>query len=205
MTNYIKIKQMDIKIIKKEEQHIAEWSGGTTTQLYIFPEDSSYKDKTFDFRLSSANVDVEESTFTKLEGVSRDIMILEGELELTHKERYTKTLKQFDTDQFEGHWDTTSKGKVTDFNLMTTNNSNGYLYHIHLNKGEYNNIISDDQYNNIAIYSHKGDSKINILNKEYVLNENDFAIINVSNTCPDISIEAENSCDLIISKINSVL
>lgn len=194
---------MNIKIIRKKEQHTSEWSGGTTTQLYIYPENSSYKDKSFDFRLSSAKLDVEESTFTKLEGVSRDIMVLEGEMKLSHQGRYTKTLKQFDTDQFEGQWDTTSKGKVTDFNLMTTEKSSGFISHTHLKQKEKLNLISENQYNHIAIYSHKGKFTIKYLKEEYHIEENDFAIIDISNCLTDIFIEAESTCDLIISQIYS--
>lgn len=195
---------MDIKIIRKEEQNTAEWSGGTTTQLYIFPEDSSYKDKTFSFRLSSAKVDVDESIFTKLEGVARDIMVLDGEMELAHEGRYSKTLKQFDTDQFQGDWNTKSKGKVTDFNLMTTGKNNGYISHMHLSKDEAREILIPEQYNVAALYTYKGEVSVSDLTKnkeEHALKENDFAVIFVNNEQKTINIRAGKSSDIIISKI----
>ncbi len=193
---------MSINIVRKEEQHTREWSGGTTTQLYIFPKNSSYKDKTFSFRLSSAKINIEESTFTKLEGISRYIMILSGELELEHNNgQYRKTLKQFDTDQFLGDWDTKSKGKVIDFNLMTKGSTFGHIHHININPNKQYIIKHKTDYNHIAIYSYKGSFNINYLENHFTIKENDFVIINHCTT--DISIKTLNNCDLIISKINS--
>ncbi len=152
---------MNIKIIKKEQQSTSNWSGGTTTQLAIFPENSSYQGKTFSFRLSSAKVDIEESTFTKLEGVSRDIMILEGELKLIHEGKYSKILKQFETDQFQGDWNTKSVGKVTDFNLMTTGSNSGFISHLNIPKNRTHQLSYAPNYNIIAIYTYKGEIEIN--------------------------------------------
>ena len=39
------------------------WAGGTTTQLYLYPENGSYANRDFLFRISSATVDLEESGF----------------------------------------------------------------------------------------------------------------------------------------------
>lgn len=38
----------EIKVFHSFET--TEWSGGTTTQLYIYPEDSSYKKSEFHFQ-----------------------------------------------------------------------------------------------------------------------------------------------------------
>lgn len=107
-----------INIVRKEEQLLSTWSGGTTRQIYIYPEGSDYPSRQFDFRLSSATVDCESSTFTPLPGIHRHLMILEGTLELVHLDRYKKNLEILDQDEFEGDWQTLSFGKVVDFNLM---------------------------------------------------------------------------------------
>ena len=107
-----------MKIIKKEHQAIAKWSGGTTRQIYIYPEGSDYASRQFDWRLSSATVDCESSTFTPLPGVHRHLMILEGKLQLIHQDHYQVELAPLEQDQFEGSWHTLSFGKVIDFNLM---------------------------------------------------------------------------------------
>jgi environmental stress-induced protein Ves len=96
----------------------SNWSGGITTQLYISPPTELYSHRNFDIRISSATIETEESDFTPLSGFSRIIMVLEGKLEIIHKNQYTKILNRFDTDFFSGDWLTSSKGKVVDFNLM---------------------------------------------------------------------------------------
>ena len=110
---------MKITQTKKSEQVSAKWIGGTTTQLAIFPATAEYTKFNFIFRMSTATVEIEESTFTFMPGVTRHLMILNGELEINHTERYAKHLKKYDVDVFDGEWPTTAKGKVVDFNLMT--------------------------------------------------------------------------------------
>ncbi len=59
-------------------------------------------------------------------------MLLKGELGLIHEGRYTKHLKPYEQDTFSGEWDTRSKGKVTDFNLMLKDGATGALIHHHI-------------------------------------------------------------------------
>ena len=96
----------------------SQWSGGTTTELCIFPPTSAYKDLNFDFRISRATIDVETSTFTPLLGIQRTLMVLRGHLELNHKHHHTSSLDPFDSDHFAGDWQTHCSGKAEDFNLM---------------------------------------------------------------------------------------
>lgn len=107
-------------ITRKEELAVAYWSGGTTTQLAIWPEDALYKERNFIWRVSSARVKSDESEFTSLPGVMRCLMVLEGELLLSHEGHYDTILDRFAQDNFDGGWKTRSRGRVTDFNLMTT-------------------------------------------------------------------------------------
>ena len=53
------------------DYQISTWSGGQTTQLFLSPKEGSYPDRTFDFRLSTATVEVEKSDFTDLTGYHR--------------------------------------------------------------------------------------------------------------------------------------
>lgn len=135
--------EYEIKVIRKNEHKISEWSGGTTTQLYIYPEESEYNKRNFLFRISSAKVKVEESLFTHLPGIDREIMILEGELELNHEGHHNIKLKKFEKDSFKGDWTTRSYGKVTDFNLMTNKECKGTLEHIKLENNEKKAIYLD--------------------------------------------------------------
>ncbi|QDR79971.1 HutD/Ves family protein [Sporomusa termitida] len=121
-----------VKLIKQIEQTTSSWSGGTTTQIAIYPPDASYSEKNFSWRLSSASVEVEASTFTPLPGIWRLLMVIAGELELTHAGHHTVHLRPFEQDSFSGAWTTTSHGKVRDFNLMLAAGCAGQLMAISL-------------------------------------------------------------------------
>lgn len=109
-----------VKVTRKSELDSKKWSGGVTTQLAIWPEGADYASRRFDWRISSAIVEEAESTFTKLPGIHRHLMLLSGGIELTHESLGTKTMKPLaDVSEFEGGWQTTSKGRCVDFNLMT--------------------------------------------------------------------------------------
>lgn len=114
-------------IITKKEYKTSSWSGGTTTELFIYPPESTYQERNFQIRISSATVDVDESNFTKLPDYNRVLMILSGELEINHQNHHSKTLSQYGCDYFDGAWDTSAKGKVRDFNLMTSESFLGKL------------------------------------------------------------------------------
>lgn len=111
---------MPIIITPANQQTTSHWGGGTTTQLCIYPFDSDYVKRNCIFRISSATIDIEESIFTKLPGYNRTLMVLKGSLKLIHADHHTKKLKPLETDNFQGDWDTKSKGKAVDFNVMTS-------------------------------------------------------------------------------------
>lgn len=172
-----------IKVIKKQGQKVNKWSGGITNQLYIYPENSSYKERDFKWRISSAIVETEESTFTKLPNIKRKIMIIDGELLLKHKNHYEKKLNKFEVDTFSGDWKTTSYGKATDFNLMTNKECTGDLEYIkmkseidikptmNLNNGNY-------RYEFNCFYSLNGNFKIKLENGNILeIEQGDLAIV----------------------------
>ena len=97
---------------------VSAWSGGTTTQLAIFPQEAKYADRDFIWRVSSATVDLEESDFTALPDYDRLIATLEGEIVLTHNGGAPLTLRPFEVHAFSGADATHSVGRCTDFNLM---------------------------------------------------------------------------------------
>ena len=105
------IQHFDASRIKK-----TNWSGGTTSELFIFPEGSEFNIGNYLFRLSIATVEIEESTFTRLPDVNRTLMVLEGILKLEHEGHHKATLKPLEFDNFKGDWNTKSWGKVTNFN-----------------------------------------------------------------------------------------
>lgn len=108
------------EVIKKEQYKVSNWSGGTTTEIYLAPQDGSYAERRFDFRISSATVDSEESDFTPLANVKRYLTILEGEMDLTFRETENRkvNLKPYEVVEFSGDVPTHSVGRAKDFNLM---------------------------------------------------------------------------------------
>ncbi|MBW9156434.1 HutD family protein [Clostridium sp. FP2] len=172
----------NIEVIKKTQHKTSEWSGGTTTELYIYPVDSQYSLRNFKWRLSSAKVQVESSTFTFLQGISRIIMVLEGELLLEHENHHNATLKTFQQDDFSGEWVTKSFGKVKDFNLMMAKGYKGKLEAISVNAGEFKDINLNDVEKSSqiteAFYIVKGDIEIDSeINGKINLNQGDLAIV----------------------------
>ncbi len=107
-----------VEIITKDKIKTSNWSGGTTNEIYIYPEDSNYKDLNFSWRISSATVDLEHSKFTSLPNIYRYITTLEGSMDLCHNKRPLVHLEPFEVHGFSGDLNTESFGKVIDFNLM---------------------------------------------------------------------------------------
>lgn len=194
-----------IKLIKKENLSTSKWSGGTTTQLYIYPENELYENRNFTFRISSAKVDLEESTFTKLPNIKRRIMILDGKLKLIHENHHSVTLEKFQQDTFYGHWNTKSYGKVTDFNLMLNENADGFIEHINLENEKIINAYKNDKYNNTTevFYCVKGKINISINNEREELKAGDVAIIkNVHNLEIKLNNVDKFNSDIIRTKVN---
>ena len=75
---------MRILHLTKQDYKVSQWSGGTTTEVFIWPEGSNYATREFGLRISSATVDLPESDFTPLPGVMRYIVPLQGSFTLTH-------------------------------------------------------------------------------------------------------------------------
>ena len=115
-------------LVKKAEDFVtSKWSGGSTTELYIYPPQSEYREGNFKCRISSATVEVEKSDFTSLPGVKRYLSIFSGELKMIHGEKEEVILEPFEVDCFDGGVPTVSYGKVVDFNLMLKNGADGEM------------------------------------------------------------------------------
>lgn len=127
---------MKIEIIKEEQYSVSCWSGGKTRQLYIYPPHSSYAQRDFTFRISSATVECERSEFTALPGIKRLILPLSGKLHLYYEGHGEKELAPYEQDCFDGGWNTVSIGKATDFNLMLRSGAQGEVTTADLQPGE---------------------------------------------------------------------
>lgn len=114
----------------------SEWSGGETTQLAIFPETASYKDRQFLWRISSATVNTEESDFTVLPGYDRFLTVLTGSIRLSHENQPSFSLRPYEIYRFDGGAHTHSQGICRDFNLMLQKGrSKGRLYALSISPG----------------------------------------------------------------------
>jgi environmental stress-induced protein Ves len=126
---------MKISVKKEKDCKVVNWANGTSTELFVFPADGNFQTRDFTFRISTATVEAEKTTFSDFSSLTRILMILEGNIKLIHEGRYTKQLAPFDQDTFDGSWPTKSQGKVRDFNVMFKENVEGKVEHLALKPG----------------------------------------------------------------------
>jgi environmental stress-induced protein Ves len=197
-----------IEIIRENEQNTSTWSGGTTTELAIYPVGASYKDRNFAWRLSSANVELEESTFTSLPGIWRYIMVIEGEMDLEHAGNHNIHLKPYEQDNFNGGWVTKSKGRVRDFNLMLAEGYNGRIEAIKVSEELNIKEIFTNQVNNFiqAFYCTEGEIEIEI-HKERNVNiyKGDLVIIIFEANPEDVDIKIVNKSSKVSRVIKTII
>lgn len=109
-------------IIRKSELTASKWSGGTTTELFIYPENSGYASRDFDFRISTATVETDRSEFTDLSGYQRILCVLTGELTMKYQTESgiesSFELLPLEQASFPGALKIIGLGKVTDFNII---------------------------------------------------------------------------------------
>ncbi len=160
-----------IQIIRKETTHLNRWSGGTTRELFIFPETATYAARNFLFRLSIATIEVDTSDFTPLEGVRRVTLILDGSIKLHHKGHYSKTIHPFESDSYDGGWESRSEGQCTDFNLMLRENVQGTVKVHSVMNGD--NVDLGDATKMRIMYVHSGSVSIDGM----LLNAGDAVVV----------------------------
>lgn len=109
---------MKIEYYTKDNFNTSLWQGGKTTELLILPKDSSYKERNFVARLSSATIETSSSEFTILDGIKRFITPITHPFLLESNIKKTFLLKPFEVYEFQGDEKTYSYGMSQDFNLM---------------------------------------------------------------------------------------
>lgn len=187
-----------IEIFTPDNNIITQWSGGQTNQLFIWPEGVDFKSGDFQVRLSTASVEIEESTFTQLPEVDRTLIVLEGQIRLIHENHHQKELHPYHMDHFSGSWSTHSKGKCIDFNLMTKGNVSSVVSIIDIKPSEqFHYQLDGDQ---VYFYTHDSSVKIDY-NGSHELNNKSLAIIKSKFLEPSIKIESMNHCKLIAIQV----
>ena len=118
----------NITLLKSNDFQVSDWSGGKTKQLYLSPPTGHYGKRDFDYRLSTATVELAESQFSDLSGFHRILMSLDHTLHLHNASRQEETvLAPFTPYVFEGSDSITSRGTCTDFNLIYSDHYQGQM------------------------------------------------------------------------------
>ena len=191
---------MQYSVIKSKDFKPASWPGGKTTELFIFPPTADYHQRNFQFRLSKSSVETDRSDFTSLHGITRKLMVLSGEITLSHEGHYSRQLHKFEVDEFEGDWKTSSVGKCTDFNLMTTGKTTGELSVIVIEKGQHVNYNIKENGDWVFIFIHTGSVRIDLDSKIRTINKGDLLIIN-NITTRNFEINGIEKSELVFSEI----
>lgn len=147
---------MKVEILSPADYLNSQWAGGQSCQLYITPPSAHYAQCNFDFRLSTAQVEIDHSTFSVLPGVSRKILLLEGQMTLSHKHHHQVRLMPLQGDAFEGDWQTTCDGRGRDFNLMTTGGRQTELSGQKMRKHHCENYLLSPSCKVFFVYTDKG-------------------------------------------------
>lgn len=117
-----------ITLLKSNDFQVSDWSGGKTKQLYLSPPTGHYGKREFDYRLSTATVELAESQFSDLSGFHRILMSLDHTLHLHNANQQEETvLAPFTPYFFEGSDSITSRGTCTDFNLIYSDHYQGQM------------------------------------------------------------------------------
>ena len=175
---------MKIEKITLNAINESKWSGGTTSEYFIYPKGSSVQAQNFDFRISTACIEIEASTFTKFPNHDRFLLILEGQTEIIHRDKYSKKLKEFDLEYFSGNYDTSSSsiGKVKDFNLIYNAK---YSANVEVLKGELNFTRTIQQNQWMFIFNYNGDLEVQYSNEFYTIESNEMLILCNENSQQD--------------------
>ena len=118
----------NVTLLRAKDFQVSDWSGGKTKQLYLSPPTGHYGKRDFDYRLSTATVELAESQFSDLSGFHRILMSLDHTLHLHNASRQAETvLAPFTPYFFEGSDSITSRGTCTDFNLIYSDHYQGQM------------------------------------------------------------------------------
>jgi len=191
-----------MRLISSAEHRTSTWSGGTTTELAIFPSSSSYAARDFEWRLSTAVVTVAKSTFTSLPGYRRLLMVLEGQMKLEHAGQHEVTLLPFEQDSFSGGCLTSCTGTGRDLNLMLAAGWQGSLRAIHLADNDATCVKGLIPHAAEALYCLKGQARILLPdNSALLLREGGLLLQQPEKLLPQIDLVAPGPVDLIHARI----
>lgn len=118
---------MEYQIIRQADCHTGHWSGGSTTELFLWPQGTCYVTRDFSVRASTATVEADTSVFTPLPGYTRLLMTVRGEMRLEIEGREDVQLPPWQSVRFDGGVKTCSFGRCVDFGVMLGKGWDGTL------------------------------------------------------------------------------
>jgi environmental stress-induced protein Ves len=191
---------MNIDIYKSEDFKTCKWSGGSTTELYIHPSTATYATGNFNFRISSATVEIEKSDFTILPGVSRRLMVLKGSIKLLHKNHHGIQLNKREIDRFDGSWETSAVGTCVDFNLMTKGNTEGKISSVCVAADKSLNFQLDATCEFIIFYAYEGELQFHFGSEMRNLNQGELMVI--TNPLNEVvALQSPEDCAMVVVHI----
>lgn len=196
-------KMKEIRILDQRDYAVSQWAGGETTQLALYPPSGDYARREFLWRVSTATIEIEESTFSELDGYMRYLMLFEGQLALNHpslSEERNIVLKPFQVYTFDGGLDTKSKGLARDFNLMVGNHAKGSMSPLQLKKDESKSISVEHTEGNqctCLIYVYRGNVIINALDQTIGVGEGQSAIFDCLEGMNEITLKNEGVSEVL--------
>jgi environmental stress-induced protein Ves len=191
---------MKIDILKAADFKTTKWEGGSTTELFIYPLTSNYESRNFDFRISSATVEIEQSNFTKLPEISRQLMVLSGSIKVSHKNHRAVQLHNNDIDSFEGNWETSAVGTCVDFNLMTKGKTKGKISSVPVSEDKTLNFKLDATCEFIIFYPYDGKLQVDFSSEKRNVNQGELLVIQQPNN-EVVKLQSPENCALAVVKI----
>ena len=176
-------------IIKEKDFNTNAWSGGTTTELFIYPPEATYAKRDFGFRISSAVVEDKESLFTDFSGYMRRLMILEGEISLQIENKEVR-MPPYKEVAFSGADKVRSFGECVDFNVIYRPEYKARV--------EYANEMWQIATNEwVIIYNLKGDIDVKVDEAIMKMKEKELLVIEKGSEKKDIQILGEKIAAII--------
>ncbi len=189
---------MKKRIYKEDNYKTSKWSGGNTRELAIYPANAEYLDRDFLWRLSSADSDLEESSFTKLPDYDRILMVLEGSVVLAHGDERTASLDAFAYDEFDGAVKTKCFGKlIKDYNLIYRKGCKGRMELIELEDAAKHIESRFEGSRSFGLFSAEGYTVVSVNGQTDMVKEDQLMVIELEpDESADISVMGSGKCVL---------
>ncbi|MCL2381904.1 MAG: HutD family protein [Treponema sp.] len=180
-------------LTRKADLAVSNWSGGSTTQLFLYPSSASYAARDFQIRISSATVEQTPSAFTSLPGYHRVLMPLSAPLKLVFENHGEAERGPFEPVEFEGEWNTVSFGLCTDIGIMLAAGWRGSLKAIGSGKYECATGFA-------GVYALTDGVKASVTGEDHTLMQGDFLLLEMD-TAGELEMSAQTKDAAILARV----